>query len=331
MGLMKLIRNNCFIRPLSVDKQGIKEDLDNNVDNEFTSLFSKDIIEKSKVAEIGEIRKMDDGRSYQKMKDGWLLTDVLQKSKNKTYFSEDERTDLEKKGEAMPGGRYPIRNRQDLKDAIRLSGMSKLPKSEVRKWIKKRAKELNLESELPESWKQGSEDKIEKAEQSFNLDVSFKNIEDAEIFKAFASDALKKANIDSWNIVEVTNDPFKDVFKTYLNFIEGVKTRIKNLHWSELDNSKHQNLDDLNSLVSEFEDKLAEAAQSHFGRFDRLDIIGEEINIEDPIAIVDLIFDYTTALREDLSSDSKLYNGEISWIDDFLASLKQNKYRLQMH
>lgn len=60
---------------------------------------------------------------------------------------------MAKKGEAMPNGKYPIRNRQDLKDAIRLSGSSSMPKEEVKKWIKKRAKELNLEDELPEDWK----------------------------------------------------------------------------------------------------------------------------------------------------------------------------------
>lgn len=77
----------------------------------------------------------------------------LEKSANETSFTHEERKDLAKKGEAMPNGKYPIRNRQDLKDAIRLSGSSSMPKEEVKKWIKKRAKELNLEDELPEDWK----------------------------------------------------------------------------------------------------------------------------------------------------------------------------------
>lgn len=53
----------------------------------------------------------------------------------------------------MPNGKYPIRNSQDLKDAIKLSGASDMPKEKVQAWIKKRAKELGLESELPEEWK----------------------------------------------------------------------------------------------------------------------------------------------------------------------------------
>ena len=61
----------------------------------------------------------------------------------------------------MPDGKYPIRNKQDLKDAIRLSGSSDKSKTEVRMWIKKRAKELGLEEELPENWKDESKE-IEK-------------------------------------------------------------------------------------------------------------------------------------------------------------------------
>lgn len=57
----------------------------------------------------------------------------------------------------MPNGKYPIRNSQDLKDAIRLVGASDMPESEVKAWIRKRAKELGLEKELPESW-----DEVEK-------------------------------------------------------------------------------------------------------------------------------------------------------------------------
>lgn len=70
---------------------------------------------------------------------------------NKHYFSEKEREELAKEGEAMPDGSFPIRNTQDLKDAIRLAGMAKNP-NKARKWIKKRAKELGEEDLIPETW-----------------------------------------------------------------------------------------------------------------------------------------------------------------------------------
>ena len=49
----------------------------------------------------------------------------------------------------------------------------------------------------------------------------------------------------------------------------------------------------------------------------------------DPIAICQMIFDKTVEFRKELAGRDE-YNGEVSWIDDFLATLKQSKYRLQL-
>lgn len=74
-------------------------------------------------------------------------------AKNKTYFSEKERQELAKKGLALPDGSFPIRNKQDLKDAIKSYGLAKNPEK-AKKWIIKRAKELNATDLLPETWKE---------------------------------------------------------------------------------------------------------------------------------------------------------------------------------
>ena len=70
----------------------------------------------------------------------------------KSYISEKERAKLEKEGKAMVGGRFPVRNRSDLKNAIKLVGNSDLPKSDVIAYLKRRAKDLGATNELPESW-----------------------------------------------------------------------------------------------------------------------------------------------------------------------------------
>ena len=358
----------------------------------------------------------------------------LEKSANKASFTHEERKDLAKKGEAMPNGKYPIRNRQDLKDAIRLSGSSSMPKEDVKKWIKKRAKELNLEDELPEDWKVEKTMDTEDAHtlQHESLDGETKNIvrtedgvgegcshekeiekaitfkrtvyEEKEVeveeepnkytygnFQIFFSDNdgdhgnkfadllatfQKVADLDKpfsviiktedkgeqeWkfgtkfrlNGVSKTEDirksqedtvskkekedelekserKDKSIFNTYLNFLEGAKTRLKNIHWGEEDNSKHVYLDDLSENVSEFEDKIAEAGQAGFGRFKDGEIQGDEVEESDPIAICQMIFDKTVEFRKELAGRDE-YNGEVSWIDDFLATLKQSKYRLQLH
>lgn len=358
----------------------------------------------------------------------------LEKSANKTFFTHEERKDLAKKGEAMPNGKYPIRNRQDLKDAIRLSGSSSMPKEDVKKWIKKRAKELNLEDELPEDWKVektmdtedahtlqresldgetknivrtedgvgedcSHEGKIEKAitfkrtvyeEKEVeveeepnkytygNFQISFSDNDGGhgDKFADFLATFQKVTNLckpfsvviktedngeQEWkwgtkfrlNGISKTEDirksqedtiskeekedeleksekKDKSIFNTYLNFLEGAKTRLKNIHWGEEDNSKHVYLDDLSENVSEFEDKIAEAGQAGFGRFKDGEIQGDEVEESDPIAICQMIFDKTVEFRKELAGRDE-YNGEVSWIDDFLATLKQSKYRLQLH
>ena len=73
-------------------------------------------------------------------------------NENKTEFTAEERKELAKKGEAMPDGSFPIRNSQDLKDAIKSYGLAK-NKAEAKKWIMKRAKELKKEDLIPADWK----------------------------------------------------------------------------------------------------------------------------------------------------------------------------------
>lgn len=417
--------------------------------------------------------------------------DEIEKANNKTYFSHKERKDLAERGEAMPNGKYPIRNSQDLKDAIRLVGASDMPKSEVKAWIKKRAKELGLENELPESWNKkedvekgmgmndvaplkkedlqddttgpqgdGIDDKkIEKAitfkkiehepkvvesiepnkytygegqfsfsdsdgnhgdklfdmlgmlqkvmtlnkkfsitietedngEQTWNFDgtirmhslrksenieksvntendtegfkllINFNDLDQAEVFKSIIDEMKESGKLDiesiiddsveiekSWGIndirKEVNNNPALDdgsqlakakdlmygVFVDYANFLEGVKTRTKNIHWGELDNSKHVYLDDLIDELSDYEDKIMEAGQSGFGRFGDGEVNGEEIEENEPIELIDLIIERTKDFHEAIK-DNIDYVGEMSWIEDFLATLKQTKYRLQFH
>lgn len=401
---------------------------------------------KDNIKRILGIEVMDEFQMVMKsFKDGKISKEVftsyceknpekLEKSANKTSFTHEERKDLAKKGEAMPNGKYPIRNRQDLKDAIRLSGSSSMSKEDVKKWIKKRAKELNLEDELPEDWKvektMGTEDahtlqresldgetknivrtedgvgegcshkeKIEKAitfkrtvyeEKEVevkeepnkytygNFQISFSDNDGGhgdkfadflatfqkvtDLCKPFSvviktedngeqewkwgtkfrlngiskTEDIRKSQEDTiskeekGDELEKSEKKDKSIFNTYLNFLEGAKTRLKNIHWGEEDNSKHVYLDDLSENVSEFEDKIAEAGQAGFGRFKDGEIQGDEVEESDPIAICQMIFDKTVEFRKELAGRDE-YNGEVSWIDDFLATLKQSKYRLQLH
>lgn len=300
----------------------------------------------------------------------------------KSYIPEKERERLEKEGKAMTGGRFPVRNVSDLKNAIKLVGNSDLPKDEVMKFLKRRAKDLGAENEIPESWnevektidcndvntickesldekiKEPSGDGIAKAE-GFNILINFNDLDEAEMFKSLVDELKNSGKLDiasietkneeiekSWGIDEIKEETYQDpslddgvlkakdtmykVFVDYANFLEGVKTRSKNVHWKEEDNSKHVYLDDLIEELSEYEDKIMEAGQSEFGRFEDGSVNGEEINVNDPIELVDLIIERTKIFYDKIG-DNTDYVGEKSWTEDFLATLKQTKYRLQLH
>lgn len=384
--------------------------------------------------------------------------DEIRKSNNKKYFSHSERKDLAKKGEAMPDGKFPIRNSQDLKDAIRLSGSSDSPEYKVRNWIKKRAKELGLEKELPEDWstsdarekkksdsvektmdsgdtqilsKESLDDdtknvthiqsdnlekswrtkkkmtidysddednllkiieaikkcgngghsfivvidpdlsktdggnikigwdgdggcniseikvedkKIEKSStsdiSSFGINVEFNDLDQAQLFKSLIGQWKEEGRLDIESVtstdsisksIEIEDSEIREECIEFLNWIEGCKTRLKNLHWSEENNAKHIYLDDLNTDLNEFEDKFAEAIQASVGRFEEGEIQGVSVEINDPVEIVTSIFDKVEEMRSLLEEKEDQYHGEISWLDDFAVTLKQDKYRIEMN
>jgi uncharacterized membrane protein YkoI len=69
----------------------------------------------------------------------------------KAMYSEDERMEMAKGGMALPDGSYPIKDEEDLKNAIMAYGRAK-DKSKAMAHIKKRAMELDKEDMIPESW-----------------------------------------------------------------------------------------------------------------------------------------------------------------------------------
>lgn len=70
-------------------------------------------------------------------------------------LSADARRQAADRGQAMPGGRFPIRNRTDLENAIRAVGRAKggeAGRAAVRRFIIKRARALGLTALIPDNW-----------------------------------------------------------------------------------------------------------------------------------------------------------------------------------
>ena len=70
------------------------------------------------------------------------------------YSSKDRKKDA-KRGYAMPSGAYPIRDVEDLKNAVKAFGRAKdSEKAAVKRHIRKRAKALNRMDLIPDNWRE---------------------------------------------------------------------------------------------------------------------------------------------------------------------------------
>ena len=72
----------------------------------------------------------------------------------KRMYSEEDRTKMTDAGEALPDGSYPIKDEEDLKNAIQAFGRAK-DKEAAKAHIMKRAKDLGMEEMIPENWGDG--------------------------------------------------------------------------------------------------------------------------------------------------------------------------------
>lgn len=79
-------------------------------------------------------------------------------------FTTKQRENLADKDQAMPDGSFPIRNRSDLKNAIKAYGRAK-DKAAAKRWIMKRARELDAEDLIPDIWK--SKNEVEHSDDEF--------------------------------------------------------------------------------------------------------------------------------------------------------------------
>lgn len=136
------------------------------------------------------------------------------KAANKHYFSGKEREKLADEGEAMSDGSFPIRNEQDLKDAIRSVGRAK-NEAKAKAWIKKRAKEMGKTDLLPEGWVEkavgaGASDK--GSGESLDPDIKKCDLGPEGIAKALIG-AIGAAGEHDQNVVESVAEFADSIFK----------------------------------------------------------------------------------------------------------------------
>lgn len=111
----------------------------------------------------------------------------------KRTFSAEQRRQAAASGAAMPGGRYPIENGEDLHNALILfrSGHGKGSREAIRQHIMRRAKALGLTSQLPEDWNMSSKNKTSEADDTKSAEVSTETTSVEEIVKAAVAEVSK--------------------------------------------------------------------------------------------------------------------------------------------
>lgn len=81
------------------------------------------------------------------------------KCDKKRDYSTEERDKMVESGMALPDGSYPIKDKEDLSNAIQAFGRAK-DKEKAKRHIMKRARELDAEDMIPENWMDGKADYI---------------------------------------------------------------------------------------------------------------------------------------------------------------------------
>ena len=123
----------------------------------------------------------------------------------KRQYSQEQRDQMAKNGQAMPDGSFPIADTTDLKNAIQSIGRASDPAA-AKRHIIKRARALGATDLIPSDWAKSDEDIETKADPDENeLMISRLRLEQAEheIGKALSADAMEVAALNRQLEVEL--------------------------------------------------------------------------------------------------------------------------------
>lgn len=124
-------------------------------------------------------------------------------------------------------------------------------------------------------------------------------------------------------------------FINFLNVLEGVKTKIKNLHWAALKLpvnerlEEHQILDDLLDIVSDYQDKIAEFSQGVLGHMDMDVIQGTYFKVQSIAVLVKYILEKTIPFYENMPKET-VWVGLKSETETFIFNVGKYKYLFEL-
>lgn len=133
-----------------------------------------------------------------------------------------------------------------------------------------------------------------------------------------SADSIKAT---SSNLNEPVNPT--ELFITFLNKLEGWKTKCKNLHWSAPKKNIHEYLDDFLDILSNYQDELAEEIMGITDKFQPNILKGIPSNALNAFDFIDEVKMGTLAFYDKIPQDS-IYKGVTSECETFIHNI--NKY-----
>lgn len=115
----------------------------------------------------------------------------------------------------------------------------------------------------------------------------------------------------------------------YINFIEGIKTTIKNTHWSSVNNSEHIRMDEFADIIAEYEDTIAEEFQGIEGQIEDNEINPLSYTYSNPKKLLNDVKAKTIELYKTLENDIE-YIGVRSEIESFIHEINKYKYLFKL-
>lgn len=118
-------------------------------------------------------------------------------------------------------------------------------------------------------------------------------------------------------------------FISFINLLEGWKTKCKNLHWAAPKKNIHVYLDEFLDVISDYQDGLAEEYQGLLGHMQPNVIKGTPSDVLNAIDFINEVREGTVKFYENIPKET-LYAGIRSECDTFIHNISKYKYLFEL-
>lgn len=118
-------------------------------------------------------------------------------------------------------------------------------------------------------------------------------------------------------------------FISFINLLEGWKTKCKNLHWAAPKKNIHVYLDEFLDIISDYQDGLAEEYQGLLGHMQPNVIKGTSSDVLNAMDFINEVKAGTTKFYENIP-EGTLYAGIRSECETFIHNILKYKYLFEL-